>query len=403
MNKSFFLKNNGKTNHILTAISLASTWIWTPAIFVSSEIAAQYNILGLLFFLVPNVITLLVFGYFANKIDLIEQSQQFTIFDLIKQKGTRIQYYTHLVIGCILIICLCAIQLIGIKVLITTLFPVLNVNFILLSILFITSLYISIGGIKNSIYTDVIKYLTMIMCIGIILFLHPIYNIQIQLYDTANLVKSFGIPTILGLMFAPYVDQTFWQRIYSIEHKNILKMCGWCALFFAIVPLFFGIIGLTQFPTLSFNIVEYFNYWPFNILIFIIVLSTLISTLDSGFSALTSIIWNEFESKDKSYFYSILSIVVVSVLAFLIVISNIKIVSLFLIYGTIRTCTGLPTMLMILDKYNKNILQYTTLLSAIFCSLGFIYCTLNNIPYGYIFTFIAAFISILAYKKSNKE
>ena len=401
MDKSFFLKNNGKTNHILTAISLASTWIWTPAIFVSSEIAAHYNILGLLFFLIPNVLTLLIFGYFASRINIADQSKQFTIFDLIKSKGTSIQYYTHLAIGCILLICLCAIQLIGIKILITTLFPTLNVNFILLLILLITTLYISVGGIKNSIYTDVVKYLIMITCIGFILFLQPINNISLQLYDTSNLVKSFGIPTILGLMFAPYVDQTFWQRIYSIEHKNIMKMCYWCALFFAIVPLFFGIIGLTQFPTMSFNIVQYFSICPFNILIFTIVLSTLISTLDSGFSALTSIIWNEFDLKDKSYFYSILSIIVVSALAFLIVLSDIKIVSLFLIYGTIRTSTGLPTMLMILDRYDKNILQYTTLLSAVLCSLGFIYCTLNRLAYGFIFTFIAAFISIIAYRKQK--
>ena len=401
MNKQYFLKNNGTTNYLLTAISLASTWIWTPAIFVSSEIAANYNILGLLFFLVPNVLTLLVFGYFANKIDILSQTNQFTIFDFIKEKGTKLQYYTHLIIGIILLICLCAIQLIGIKVLITTLFPNINVYLCLIAVLFVTLLYISIGGIKSSINTDAIKYGIMIISIGIILFLNPINNIHFQLYDTTNLVKSFGIPTILGLMFAPYVDQTFWQRIYSIEHKNIMKMCYFCAFFFAIVPLFFGFVGLSQFHTLNFNIVNYFNYYPFNILIFLIIMSTLISTLDSGLSAFTSIVWNEFNLKDKSYIYSILSIIILAIISFAIVLSNIRIIDLFLIYGTIRTCTGLPTILMILNKYNKNILQYTTFGSAVICGLGFIICTLLHLPYGYIFTFIAAFVSILAYKNDK--
>ena len=51
-----------------TAMSVAATWIWAPALFTSAEKAYTSGWPGLFWFLVPNVSCLLLFIPFAKKI-----------------------------------------------------------------------------------------------------------------------------------------------------------------------------------------------------------------------------------------------------------------------------------------------------------------------------------------------
>ena len=51
-----------------TAMSVAATWIWAPALFTSAEKAYTSGWPGLFWFLVPNVLCLLLFIPFAKRI-----------------------------------------------------------------------------------------------------------------------------------------------------------------------------------------------------------------------------------------------------------------------------------------------------------------------------------------------
>ena len=51
-----------------SAMSIAATWIWAPALFTSAEKAYTTGWPGLFWFLVPNVLCLLVFVPFAQRI-----------------------------------------------------------------------------------------------------------------------------------------------------------------------------------------------------------------------------------------------------------------------------------------------------------------------------------------------
>lgn len=51
-----------------SAMSIAATWIWAPALFVSAEKAYANGFVGLFWFLVPNILCLLLFIPFARKI-----------------------------------------------------------------------------------------------------------------------------------------------------------------------------------------------------------------------------------------------------------------------------------------------------------------------------------------------
>lgn len=63
-----FCVGNRKENWIMSALSIAATWIWAPALFVSTEKAYTNGFVGLFWFLVPNVLCLIIFIPFAKRI-----------------------------------------------------------------------------------------------------------------------------------------------------------------------------------------------------------------------------------------------------------------------------------------------------------------------------------------------
>ena len=66
--KKEFLVANREIGTFSGALSVAATWIWAPALFVSATKAYTSGIPGLFWFTVPNVLCLCLFGYFANRL-----------------------------------------------------------------------------------------------------------------------------------------------------------------------------------------------------------------------------------------------------------------------------------------------------------------------------------------------
>ena len=63
-----FCVGNRNTGWFVSALSIAATWIWAPALFTSTENAYTKGFAGLFWFLVPNVLCLMLFIPFARKI-----------------------------------------------------------------------------------------------------------------------------------------------------------------------------------------------------------------------------------------------------------------------------------------------------------------------------------------------
>lgn len=63
-----FLVGNRRMGTIKSAMSIAATWIWAPALFVSAEKAYSNGWPGLFWFLVPNILCLLFFIPYAERI-----------------------------------------------------------------------------------------------------------------------------------------------------------------------------------------------------------------------------------------------------------------------------------------------------------------------------------------------
>ena len=67
-NGESFHVGDRKMGTIVSAMSIAATWIWAPALFTSAEKAYINGFAGLFWFLVPNVLCLMLFIPFAKKI-----------------------------------------------------------------------------------------------------------------------------------------------------------------------------------------------------------------------------------------------------------------------------------------------------------------------------------------------
>ena len=63
-----FCVGNRNTGWMISALSIAATWIWAPALFTSTENAYTKGFAGLFWFLVPNVLCLILFIPFAKRI-----------------------------------------------------------------------------------------------------------------------------------------------------------------------------------------------------------------------------------------------------------------------------------------------------------------------------------------------
>ena len=391
--KDFFLWKGGNT--FSYAASIASTWIWAPAIFVASSKAYTDGMLGFLLFLIPNILTLVLFAFLAKKVR--ERRDGFTLADAIAGAGIN-QKRIHLLVSCIVLICSSCVQFIGLHLILSQWI----VNSKLVSAIFSSILaLVMVGnsGIKGSIITDTLKYVIMIIC-GLILFFNTdsseAYTVGRSGKDFAELWTSFGLTTAIGLLSAPYVDQTFWQRVFSIDKDKVFKTFTLSAFLFGLVPFIFGLIGFYQEGDVAnWGIEKVFNGGALGAILAICVLSALLSTLDSNLCAISSIACKEFGLPFRGGQLCMVGLLFLS--GGMMVATNLTIIDLFLIYGTIRTCIAVPTILIILNKFNKTRLLIATFLTVVIAPAGYIFGGEN----AYLFTILALLLPLLGVGKSE--
>lgn len=248
-----------KLGMIQSAMSIAATWIWAPALFTSAEKAYINGIPGLFWFLVPNVLCLLIFVPFGKRIRTLAP-KGITLSGYMRQryhsKGVHLAYLFEL---SALAILSTAVQLLaGAKILAAvTGWPFWLLTVVLAAIAFSYSQY---SGIKASVLTDALQMVFMLACCALLVpwalssdtglsslitGLAGQSGAYTSLFNEKGLevLLSFGVPTAVGLLAAPFGDQCFWQRTFSIREDKIGGAFQMGALLFAVVPLSMGVLG----------------------------------------------------------------------------------------------------------------------------------------------------------------
>jgi len=363
-----FCVGNRNIGWFVSALSIAATWIWAPALFTSTENAYTKGFAGLFWFLVPNIFCLILFIPFAKKIRK-EMPKGITLsgymYEKYKSKAVRNTYLFQL--GTLAALSTGVQLLAGSKILSMLTGIPFTVMTIIMAIIAFS--YSQFSGIKASMLTDAIQMVAMLV-ISVCFVIFGVKNgggLKILITGLGGatggsellfskrgleIFLGFGLPTTIGLISGPFGDQCFWQRAFCVRKDKIGRAFFIGALLFGIVPLSMGIIGFigagmgyiaADTGIINFELIStLFPTWVVIPFLFMIV-SGLLSTIDSNLCAISSLTTDIFKKKTlgKTKFSMIL------LLAIGIAVANIPgltVTHLFLMYGTLRAAALLPTI-----------------------------------------------------------
>ncbi len=311
-----FLVAGRNVGWFLGGTSIAASWIWAPALFISVQIAYQKGLPGIFWFTFPNIIALALFALFAPKIrEKLPEGYtlpQYVGSRLNSERVHKLYLFPYFFYQLMAV----TVQLVagGGFVSLLTGIPITHVMPILA---LIAISYTLISGLEASIVTDFVQML-MIVVIGALIIpmvwkagggfaaINPGLG---GLAGTRNMFDpgvafSFGIVTSIGLLAGALSDQQYWQRSFAIKKNELKKAFIFGALLFGIVPIALSILGfLAANPALSISLPEGVDVSMIGVqtvtqllpswavfLFVVMLLSGLSSTLDSGLSA-TSSLW----------------------------------------------------------------------------------------------------------------
>lgn len=384
--KRYFLVANRLLPFIPAAFSIAAAWIWAPALFVSAEKAYTQGWVGLFWLLVPNVLCLIFFSFFAQKIrNLFPEG--FTLSAYMKERYSKRVQNLYLLAFAGLATCSFAVQLLAGGKIVSAIsgIPYFYTTVLLALIPIGYTMY---SGLKASVLSDFFQ-MALILAIGgtvipwaisagggmdvVVAGLSGKTGTFTSLFegDGWNVFLTFGLPTTIGLISGPFGDQSFWQRSFAIKKESVGKSFVLAAFIFGIVPLSIGLLGFLAagmgFKAANVSqvnlevVMSLLPSWV-SILFLCLLLSGLVSTLDSNLTSISSLAghdvcerkngandgWKE-DAQAMRYSRTAMAVLVVGGIA-IANIPGITILYLFLFYGTLRASTLLPTIITLLKK-----------------------------------------------------
>jgi Na+/proline symporter len=435
--KASFLVANREISKSQAAPSIAASWVWAPALFLGAQMAYDYGWVGVFWFLVPNVLCLILFSFFAKRIrELFPDG--FTLSGYMRECYTkRVQnVYLFALIG--LAMCSFAVQLLAGGKIISSLtgLPYFWVTVLLALIPIGYSMY---SGLKASILSDLLQ-LGVIYVVGGAIVIWAIVagggfetvqaglggkeGVYTDLFSNKGLYVfyTFGLPTTIGLLSGPFGDQSFWERMWAIRKPDVQSSFVIAAFLFGVVPLMLSLLGflaagmhapIKNPQQVNMEIVILLLPVLATVLFLGVLLSGLVGTLDSRLASIASIgghdllmrVRGDKGSKSDVRFFSKGAMLVLIVGGIAIAnIPGLTLVYLFVFYGTLRSSTLLPTVITLLRK-NRSVSEagifWGVIVSLVVGLPIFAYGKLENIvPMiigGSLFTVLASGVIVLLF------
>ena len=378
--KDGFLVANREVGWLLGSFSIAASWIWAPALFVSVQMAYQSGLAGIFWFTVPNILSLTIFAFLAPRIrsKLPEgyTLPEFIQFRLNSRRVHRVYLFPYLFYQLMAV----TVQLYagGSLVSLLTGIPLVKV---MLVILVLVLVYTMISGLKASIVTDFVQLGTIgVICAVILPFVvkvsgglgavtagfHGIDKVS-GILDP-GVAFSYGIITSsIGLIAGSISDQSNWQRAFAIRKADIVKAFVVGSILFGLVPISLSVLGFiaanpaahiilpANMDTSMVGIQTIAQLLPrWSVFLFAIgFLAILSSSLDAGLCAASSL-WVADVVKPKDDKTAVraarVSMVGIGILGLLVAfavlyIPQFGLEKLWWVFNTIAACVMVPTVL----------------------------------------------------------
>lgn len=300
----------------LGATSIAASWIWAPALFISVQSAYQHGLPGIFWFTFPNIIALLIYIWLAPKIRE-KMPYGYTLPQWIKhrlksEKVHKMYLFPYFFYQLMAV----TVQLFAGGGLISLLTGIPLVSAMLIMAVTVL-IYAFISGLESSFVTDFIQFALIIVGVAVVIpwaihagggwsaigqGLGGVTGQFRNIFDP-GVAFSFGIVTAIGLISGAISDQQYWQRAFAVKKSNLVASFIFGAIMFAIVPIALSSLGfLAANGSLGIalpagadvsliGVAAVSTLLPAGamVLFIIMLLSALYSTLDSGVVAASSL------------------------------------------------------------------------------------------------------------------
>lgn len=311
-----FLVAERNVHWLLGATSIAASWIWAPALFISVQMAYQKGLAGIFWFTVPNIIALLIYIFLAPKIrqklPLGYTLPQWIRYRLASNRVHTIYLFPYFFYQLMAV----TVQLFagGSLVSLLTGIPLINAMLFMGGTVLI---YAFISGLESSFVTDFVQFILILAGVAVIVpwAIHAAGGWQSlqegfggvtgnfnNIFDP-SVAFSFGIVTAIGLIAGAISDQQYWQRAFAVKKENLISSFAFGAIMFGIVPASLSSLGFLaanqslgiQLPAgvdvSMIGVATVSSMLPLGaIALFVIMLlSALYSTLDSAVVAASSL------------------------------------------------------------------------------------------------------------------
>ena len=377
--KEGFLVAGRNVGWVLGGFSIAASWIWAPALFVSVQMAYQKGLPGIFWFTFPNILSLAVFAALAPRIRA-RLPQGYTLPEYIRMKFKTNRVHTVYLFPFFFYQLMAVVVQLFAGSSLVSLLTGIPVPAVMVILAIIILGYTLISGLEASIVTDFVQ-LSLIFVVGTIIL--PLawrasggwssVNAGLGGIDgTRNIFDpgvafSFGIVTSIGLIAGSISDQSNWQRAFAVKQRDLTKAFGFGSILFGIVPIALSILGFVAAnPALAITlpkgidvsmigvqtIAHFLPAWAV-FLFLIMLLAALSSALDAGLAAASSL-WvadiSQSNSDDAAVRSARLSMIGMTLLGLLVAlgvyyIPGFGLQQLWWVFNTIAACIVVPTVL----------------------------------------------------------
>jgi Na+/proline symporter len=223
---------------------------------LSSAQAYTWGTSGLIWFIVPNGLAVIIMVPFGLKVRQ-KMPSGYTLAEFIRARfQTGISSVATLIflIGTLLGVIM--INLAGLVLVMHTIFGLTPISIVIIGIIVVT-VYSYFGGLTTSAVTGTLN--TLLLGVGssvVVLFalakaggpqlvFNEVHDLGGQYLNPLNPVTaaSFGLALALGLLTNVIADQSFWQRVWAIRHRDLGRSFLWAGVWFYPIPLALGLLG----------------------------------------------------------------------------------------------------------------------------------------------------------------
>lgn len=376
--KEGFFVARRELNPLQGAMSTGAAWMWAPGMFISAQQAYQNGLVGLFWFCIGNFLSLIFFSWFAKRLRE-RKPDGFTISGYLKEKfGQRVQAL-FMVELLALATCSFAINVLaGSKsVEVLTGMSYHTVSLILAAIALTYSFR---GGLKASVITEMFKLSVLVLGLAVLVpwaittaggwglvdaGLGGITGNGRQIFGTEfalGVFMGFGFSTAIGHLGAPWGDNAFYQRAFSVRKDAVIKAFVGGAFIFILTPLMTGLLGFLaagmqyQVPK---ELLGYVNIltvgsllpaWAAVLYLFMLF-AGLVSVLDSQLSSVSNIFGHDVRNiigeRDDAASIKLGRLGMLLLIAGGLTIANwpgMTLVTIFLFFGILRATVWFPLM-----------------------------------------------------------